>query len=171
MTIGGFGPPIITETNNGPNFTISTISLLQRDPFGYDFGYYDFQAHDALGDCQATLHVFNCIVSDDSFGNPLSSKQEETVVSKHKNSGVTLIKEYSEKKSSSKRKLFLLGLVFLTIGVVGVILSSRIISGGFGLSYVFSSANFSSYLFDGFGIFGLIGLVIIILVIRSALTC
>ena len=122
---------------------------------------YKYKAHDALGDCKATLYIFRKIITDDNLS--------EYTPSQHNDSNVYLVKDYSKKKSHRKGKLFLLSLVLLIIGVLGVVLSARYISGGFGLSYIFSTANFSNYLFDGFGILALIGLLIMVLVIRSAI--
>lgn len=135
----------------------------------FDFGY-NFNAHDALEDCRATLHVFNCIVSDDSFGRPSSDDEGRTAWMQEEDEYV-----YSEsydapqkpKKTKKTMKTILLGLIMMAVGLLGVIISAKILSGGIGPEYVLKLSNFSNYVFDAFAALTLIGLLIVILVVRK----
>jgi len=135
----------------------------------YDFGY-QFSAHDALEDCQATLHVFNCIVSDDSFGQS-SSVDEGRTVWMQEEDGYAYSASYDAprkpKKTKKTTKTILFGLIVMAVGFLGVIISAKVLFGGTGPEYVLKLSNFSNYVFDAFAALTLIGLLIIILVVRK----
>lgn len=120
-----------------------------------------FNEHDALGDCKATLHIFNKIVSDDSFPETSEIQYYESVSSKSAYN--------SQKKSGKRGRLILAGFIILVVGILGVLISSRIISGGFGFEYIFAIENFKNYFFDGALAVAVIGLLIIVLTIRSVI--